>query len=77
MIGLGEVSADGEVSKSIERGLASQAARDLSNEWMGDVLGGRTTLDFDKWKEERGDGNDVDPDPDDGPAADTGGGQLA
>jgi hypothetical protein len=53
MIGLGEVSADGEVAKSIERGLESAAARDLSNEWMGDVLGGRTSLDFNDWKDNR------------------------
>lgn len=53
MIGLGEVSADGEVAKSIERGIASANARDLSNEWMGDVLNGRTALDFNDWKDNR------------------------
>lgn len=53
MVANGEVSRDGEVAKSIERGIASAAARDLSNEWMGDILDGKTTLDFDKWKSDR------------------------
>ena len=58
MVANGEVSRDGEVAKSIERGIASASARDLSNEWMGDILDGKTTLDFDKWKSDREAGGD-------------------
>ena len=55
MIGLGEASADGEVSKSIARGIDAANARDLSNEWMSDLVNGRSTLGFNDWKDARGD----------------------
>jgi hypothetical protein len=55
LIGLGQAEVDGEYADSMERGLASAAARDLSNEWMGDVLNGRSTLGFNDWKDARGD----------------------
>ena len=53
LIGLGQAEPDGEYADSIARGIDAAAARDLSNEWMGDLLGGRSTLDFDKWKEQK------------------------
>ena len=53
LIANGQADVDGPYADSISRGIASAAARDLSNEWMGDILDGRTTLGFDDWKEGR------------------------
>lgn len=63
-IGLGQLEPNGLAAQAVQRGIDSANRRDQTNQWMDDIVNGRTTEDFATWKDHMDNGYDRENDAD-------------